>query len=173
MLIKPNRKMPSTYNLGRHQHTTVGFAISRREQYQEGRYDNPKNLRVVMGFMLPEWQRGLVWSEAQQISFIESMWLGLNIGTFSYTSNFDIPELDNLLIDGQQRMYAIECYMQDKFKVFGHYRSELTPVDWRVLELSIGFASYVLDENNEDELKAYYNRMNFGGVAHKEGEQAR
>ncbi|WP_338811202.1 DUF262 domain-containing protein (plasmid) [Agrobacterium leguminum] len=91
------------------------------------------------GFGLPEWQRGLVWTKRQKISFIESAWRGVPLGTYSFNRAPLGSPLDDLLIDGQQRMNAIECYLRDEFAVFGWRWSEVTEVDQRVWEMAILF----------------------------------
>jgi hypothetical protein len=132
----------------------------------------PYTHRIVMGFCLPTWQRGFVWSEAQKIAFIESAWRGLNLGTYTYNIAPIGHPLDNLLIDGQQRMRAIECYLMDQFPVFGYHWSETTVVDKRMWSMTTVFASYRTDTTDEDYLRNYYNITNFGGTAHTEQERA-
>lgn len=72
--------------------------------------------RTVMGFVLPSWQRGLVWTEAQKIAFIESAWRGVPIGTYTYNEAPIGSPLDYLLIDGQQRMNAIQEYIEGELQ---------------------------------------------------------
>lgn len=77
-----------------------------------------------------------------------------------------------MLIDGQQRMSAIESYLNDEFPVFGWRWSELTDADRREWKLTIIFANYMTTSEDEDFLKSYYDLMNFGGTAHTESERA-
>ncbi len=166
------RLMPEAKCLGQHISSVVGQAIfhwSREEPVP-----NPYGYRTVMGYFLPTWQRGLVWTEAQQVRLIESLWLGLNIGTYTFNrprKPYAGP-YDNLLIDGQQRMYALQCYLENKFPVFGCYWQDVTEVDQRGFTLSRHFHCYITDSTDEQYLRDYYNMMNFGGVAHKESERA-
>ncbi|WP_198014640.1 DUF262 domain-containing protein [Salipiger mucosus] len=127
--------------------------------------------RTVMGLKLPTWQRPLVWTEEQNIRFLESLWLGLPVGTYSYNMVLDGGALDGLLIDGQQRLNAIQRYLEDAFPVFGHRWSEVTKVDQRLFKLT-AFPSYCTQSSDEQYLRDYYNRMNFGGVAHTEEQRA-
>ena len=157
-------------DLGRH-YNSIMMAIMDVDGRAE--LGNPENLRTVMGFRLPVWQRGSVWTESQKISFIESAWKGIPLGTYSFTQIFKIGHpLDNLLIDGQQRMSAIDDYVNDKFKVFGYYFSEIGEIDIRMWNMIV-FPSYVIANEDEEYLKNYYNLMNFGGTAHKDSERAR
>lgn len=129
--------------------------------------------RMVMGYALPPWQRGIVWTEEQQIRLLESAWRGLNIGTYTINRSPKYEgRFDNLLIDGQQRLYSLQRYFKDQFPVFGYRWSEVTEVDRRGFLMSRHFSSYITKTDNENYLREYYNMMNFGGTAHKESERA-
>lgn len=166
--------MPDRINLGKQYATSMASPMGRLRDFHEDRYGtgNPLGLRVVMGYFLPKWQRGLVWTEAQKISFIESAWKGLNLGTYTYNQAALGSPYDNLLIDGQQRLHAVECYLNDDFPVFGYHWSEVTKIDRRYWEMTVHFGSYVTETENEQYLRDYYNMTNFGGTPHKELERA-
>lgn len=172
-MSETQRRMPKRIDLGRHYSTTMIGPMMRHRDWQRASNElNPHALRTVMGFCLPTWQRGFVWTLAQQIAFIESAWRGLSLGTYTYNQSGLGSPFDNLLIDGQQRMHAIQCYLHDDFPVFGWHWSEVTIVDRRAWEMTVHFNSYVTETENEDYLKCYYNLTNFGGTAHKESERA-
>jgi hypothetical protein len=127
--------------------------------------------RSVMGYNLPTWQRPFVWTEEQSIKLLESVWLGLSIGTYTFNRSHDNPAFDNLLIDGQQRLKAIQDYLSDEFKVFGYYWSELS----RPEQLGFKgrhFHSFVTKRDDETYLRSYYDMMNFGGTAHEDSQRA-
>jgi uncharacterized protein with ParB-like and HNH nuclease domain len=125
-----------------------------------------------MGFVLPDWQRGLVWTGAQKVSFIESAWLGIPLGTYSYNqADLGSPN-DGLLIDGQQRMSAIQDYLEGQFPVFGLLFADVPLREKRRWEMSTLFACYITETENEAYLRDYYNLTNFGGTAHSEAERA-
>lgn len=174
MSDEPKRRMPDRLDLGRHYSSTMAGPMGRRREFSADPYKtgNPLGLRVVMGFFLPTWQRQLVWTRDQKVKFIESAWRGLSLGTYTYNQASLGSPYDNLLIDGQQRMNAIEDYLDDAFPVFGYRWSDVTIVDRQIWEMSIGFASYVTDTEDERFLRDYYNLTNFGGTAHKENERA-
>jgi hypothetical protein len=161
------RLMPPAANLGKHADTTMGHVVHIRRCGEFA----PMGRRTVMGFILPSWQRPLVWTEQQQVRFLESAWRGLNLGTYTYNMTND-PATDGLLIDGQQRMYAIEQYLADAFPVFGYRWSELSEPDTRRFDMSIKFCCYITETTDEDYLREYYDLMNFGGVAHTEDQRA-
>lgn len=168
-----DRKMPSRIDLGRSFASTMAHPMHRWKEALEKPADfNPHGFRTIMGFNLPPWQRGLVWTQAQKIAFIESAWKGVPLGTFSYNEvDFGSP-LDNLLIDGQQRMSSLQDYLSDLFPVFGYRWSEVTEVDRRSFSLTIVFGSYVTASTDEAYLKGYYDLLNFGGTSHTEDQRA-
>jgi uncharacterized protein with ParB-like and HNH nuclease domain len=133
--------------------------------------------RYVCGFPVPDFQRPLCWSDQQMISFVESAILGIDIGTYTI-HEFDFDEKTSLplrfsdwLIDGQQRLYSLECYFLDKIKVLGFYWSELTKAEQRRF-LNISFHQYNSSIWNEEEIINLYNKLAFGGTPHKESERA-
>jgi hypothetical protein len=167
------RRMPDRVNLGKSYASTMAAPMGKRQDHAANAYkDRRDGERTVMGFYLPSWQRGLVWSDAQKIALIESAWRGINIGTYTYNQARLGSPYDGLLIDGQQRMSAIQSYLDDEFPVFGWRWSEVTEIDRRVWQWQTHFASYITETEDEAYLRNYYNLMNFGGVAHKESERA-
>jgi hypothetical protein len=161
--------MPQAYDLGRHCNMCVGEAML---HYENDDDPNPLGLKKIMGFFIPEWQRPFVWTMKQNISLIESLWLGLPIGTYTFNRLYGNSQTNNLLIDGQQRMNAIEMYLNDKFPVFGYHYSETTKIDKRRFRHSCHFPCYITTTDNEEYLKSYYNLMNFSGTDHKANERA-
>lgn len=168
--MAPKSVMPQHFKLGQHHHSALINAIGFYKD--KVNLSNPEGLRTIMGFKVPKWQRPLVWTMRQKISLIESIWSGLNIGTYSYNVT-PTPEhpLDLVLIDGQQRLFAIQEYIEDKFKVHGYLYSEITVFDRRRFGMS-HFSCYETHTEDEQYLKDYYNLTNFGGTAHKEEERA-
>jgi hypothetical protein len=167
------RKMPRRVDLGKQFSSTMAQCMGQRKEWaKDPMAANPHGLRTVMGFCLPHWQRPLVWTLAQKVSFIESAWRGINLGTYTYNQVDMGHPLDNLLIDGQQRMNTIECYLNDEFPVFGCRWSEVTPVDERIWSMTTIFGSYVTETTNEAYLRGYYDMTNFGGTPHTEDQRA-
>lgn len=172
-MTKPARRMPDRINLGRSFASVMAQPMLQLREWRAKPNElNPHGLRTVMGYCLPPWQRGLVWTRAQQVALIESAWRGLSIGTYTFNQAGIGSPFDNLLIDGQQRMHAIQCYLDDDFPVFGWHWSECTIVDRRMWEMSVHFHSYVTETDDEGYLRNYYNLTNFGGTVHKESERA-
>lgn len=169
--VKSARRMPSKVELGRPLSTTMAAPMLRHRNWR-AEAGEAVDGRYVMGFRLPAWQRGLVWSTRQKVSFIESAWRGISLGTYSYNDAPLGSPFDNLLIDGQQRMNAIECYLGDEFAVLGWHWSEVTEVDRRVWEMSTVFGCYVTETEDERYLREYYDLLNFGGTPHRSDERA-
>lgn len=166
------RKMPQRLQFGQFMSATVGHAI---HNWRERDHPNPHNYRAVMGYFLPSWQRGLVWTAAQNMRLIESLWLGINIGTYTYNRSprYDLTDpLDNLLIDGQQRLNAIQQYLSDAFPVFGWKWSEVSEPERRSFDMSTHFHCYITNSTDEAYLRGYYDLTNFGGTAHDKSERA-
>lgn len=165
-----DRLMPNQLDFGRSFDGCMGEPMLHRENFSKDYKEDGR--RVVMGFYLPEWQRGLVWTQEQKVKLIESCWLGINIGTYTFNrADFESP-YDNLLIDGQQRMNAIQCYLDDEFPVFGYRWSETTETDKRCWRIRLHFRAFITESKDEAYLRNYYNLMNFAGTAHKEDERA-
>jgi len=163
--------IPPRINLGRAVSSTMSQCLGQYRRWQCGEVET-HGRRTVMGFVIPDWQRGLVWSQSQKIAFIESAWLGIPIGTYSYNQAPIGSVYDYLLIDGQQRMSAIQDYIEDKFPVFGTLFSRIEPRDERRWSMTTVFASYVTETENESYLRDYYNLTNFGGTPHRRAERA-
>src|ERR1700730_7182068 len=70
--------------------------------------------RILGRFIVPTFQRGLVWTEAQQVRLIESIYIGMPIGSLVWNQTSHDNLCDGWLLDGQQRMTAILGYVSGK-----------------------------------------------------------
>lgn len=135
----------------------------------------PEQTRWICGRPLPAWQRPLVWTEAQCVRFVESAWLGLHLGIYVVNGLLYEGEafdpLSFLVIDGQQRLHALERYVSDAFPVFGCRWSELSAVERRRFEM-IPFGHAQVSVRDERLLRELYDRLNFGGTPHAETDRA-
>lgn len=167
---KSPRRMPDQLNIGKLHAGTLIHPIVQYNEYANAFPDE----RSVMGYRLPSWQRGLVWSRDQQIRFVESAWLGIPLGTWTYNI---VPDgtnhpFDFLLIDGQQRLTALQTYLEDGFAVFGYRWSETTTIDQRLFRQNTKFPCYITETTDKNYLREYYNLLNFGGTAHLKHQRA-
>lgn len=132
--------------------------------------------RRVLGYKLPDWQRKPKWNIDQQKLFIVSIWRGVGLGAYMVNMTERNKDADNVLLDGQQRLRAIESYWNGEFAVKGddgneYLWTELTD-DEQNQFLRIPFPWVMTQYTKEVELKEAYNNHNFGGTPHTEDERA-
>lgn len=138
--------------------------------------------RFVMGMPLPSWQRPLVWTSEQQIRFITSIWEGVDIGSYLVNDivEFDAPDryrkFSDIVLDGQQRLHAIQCYLQDLIAVpdaLGQPRlwSELGRIERRRFG-QFQFARATVCSWDESFLRKVYDLRAFGGTPHAPDQRA-
>lgn len=157
--------------------------LSSMASQAEGRpfHSNPHhaaNSRFVMGYPVSRtWQRGLVWSDEQCIRFIQSVYAGVYLGLYVYNDSMHAaPHLDGLLVDGQQRLSAIERYLAGELAVpapdGNAYRwTELTDEEKAHFH-RIPFGFQIVQIHDEAKLTELYNLMNFGGTPHTPEQRA-
>lgn len=133
-------------------------------------------------YVIPPFQRELVWDEARMVKFIESAALGLHLGTWVYNNTSDaamvqvggrrcFDRTDRWLIDGQQRLSALKRFWDDDLVVFGQRWCDLSGRQKNRF-LSTPFPADEISTTDEMELRALYDRLNFGGVSHTEDQRA-
>lgn len=120
----------------------------------------------------PDFQRGHVWTEQQQIAWIEFFLRGGKTGRVLY---FNCPWWNGLLneneykyrdfvcVDGLQRITAIRKFMNGEIPVFGSYIHEYTD------KMSLTRNSIKVNINDlksEKEVLQWYVDMNAGGTPH-------
>jgi len=117
----------------------------------------------------PEFQRGHVWTEAQQIAFVEFVLKG---GVGSLEIKFNHPGWNKdykgtmQLVDGKQRLTAVLRFMNNEIQAFGTYLKDFTgylPSHAELLFL-------VNDLQTEAEVLQWYLEINAGGTPHTEEE---
>ena len=143
---------------------SIGAILMTAEDY--GRPAPKPDERRLGRFTLPPFQRPAVWTEAQKVRFIESIWGGLPLGSQVYNqpSKFNSP-YDQWLFDRQQRITAILEYGDDQCPVLGYRWSELTRVDRQMFKMT---PMSCLETQIEDlaELQEIYDRLAYGGTPH-------
>jgi uncharacterized protein with ParB-like and HNH nuclease domain len=168
--------MPEPLDLGSARKFILGNLVNHAKDFKIDPKGYPVAERMILGYPLPDWQRTLKWSVSQDIAFIESIWLGIPIGfyvvnKFDWLADGSPHPMSGLLLDGQQRFYALERYLEDEIPVFGHYWSEL-PVKDRRRFMNTPFPSYETSLEDDHQARDIYNRLNFGGTPHREDEKA-
>lgn len=120
----------------------------------------------------PEYQRGYVWSEKQQIAYVEYILRGGTSGKDIYFNGPRWPSGADVAlecVDGQQRIGAALAFLDNKIKVFGHYRNEFED-DFGFTDAS--FKMHVTEIADRAELVRWYIQLNTGGSIHTETDLA-
>lgn len=127
----------------------------------------------TMGLQLnPEFQRGHVWTEEQQIAWLEYHLRGGKSGNTIYLNNpfqHSVREprageySDYVCVDGLQRLTAAQRFVFNEIKVFGSYFKEFED-GIRVLPQMM--ILNINDLKSEKEVLQWYIDMNAGGTPH-------
>ena len=127
----------------------------------------------------PDFQRGHVWTEAQQIAFMEFFLRGGKTGRVVYLNhpswtreNLESTYNDFVCVDGLQRITAIKRFIENEIKIFGNYHKEFTDnLDLTQHTIRVNINSL----KTREEVLRWYIEMNTGGTPHtsKEIEKVR
>ena len=127
----------------------------------------------TMGLQLnPDFQRGHVWTEEQQIAWLEYHFRGGKSGNTIYLNNpfwhsvreaKDAEYKDYVCVDGLQRITAAQRFIHNEIKVFGSYYNEFED-GMRILPQMM--ILNVNDLKTEKEVLQWYVDMNAGGTPH-------
>jgi uncharacterized protein with ParB-like and HNH nuclease domain len=124
------------------------------------------------GLMLdPDFQRAHVWTEMQQIRYIEFRLRGGRSASNIYWNSpgwqggGEVGPLE--LVDGKQRLEAVRRFMRDEIPAFGSLRSEYTD-RLRIVQMDLVFN--INDLETRAEVLQWYISMNAGGIAHTDEE---
>lgn len=120
----------------------------------------------------PDFQRGHVWNEEKQVQYVEYIMRGgyaareiyWNCTTWQrgYTTPVE-------LVDGKQRLEAVQKFMRGELKAFGYRREE-----WDLLDfLTCRMRWYINDLRTRAEVLRWYLDLNSGGVVHTSDELER
>lgn len=147
----------------------------------------PWATRFVLGLPLAPWQREFKWSSHQCQRFVTSAWTGVHLGTYLVTAaryrderngfeGLEYLPLSNMVVDGQQRLKAIELYVTNQLAVPD---IDGDPCFWEDVGavqkrrfLNTVFNRGEIREESEAGLRNFYDVLNFGGIAHEEHERA-
>jgi len=121
----------------------------------------------------PDFQRGYVWTQEQQIAYIEAMFRGCITGREIYFNHptwgsfvrFD--EYPLVCVDGQQRIGAVIAFMENKIPLFGRLYSEYEG------RMPMDRAQFYLNVHNlktKKEVYEWYLFLNSGGTVHTKEE---
>lgn len=123
--------------------------------------------------MNPDFQRAHVWTEDQQVKFVEFILRGGQTGRDLY---FNHPgwmgnfKGEFVCVDGKQRITAIQRFLDDKIRAFGQTYSEF---GGPTSELDHTMIVHVNNLQTRAEVLQWYIEMNTGGTPHADEEIAR
>jgi hypothetical protein len=119
--------------------------------------------------MDPDFQRAHVWTEEQQVRFVEYL---LRDGVSGRVIYFNHPGWMGdwkgafVLVDGKQRLEACLKFLRGDLRVFGHIRPEFKDR----ISFSIGLVFAVNNLKTRAEVLQWYLDLNTGGTVHTDVE---
>ncbi|MBY6838776.1 DUF262 domain-containing protein [Clostridium botulinum] len=131
----------------------------------------------------PDFQRGNVWTEEQQIAYLEFF---LRDGATSRVIYFNCPfftcgsvddykngkyEMPMVCVDGLQRLTAIRKFLRNELKVCGYTLNEFEDKD--ILLRKMGLRFNVNNLKTKKEVLQWYLDFNTGGTVHSQEEITR
>lgn len=127
--------------------------------------------------LVPDFQRGHVWTQEQQEHFIESVLRGavtsaglliqFNCASFSSKPTGDLPGKMQC-IDGLQRLTAIRRYVAGDINAFGRPVNDLRKTQFDICRYMFKIAIH--DFQTRADLLQYYLDLNSGGTPHSKEE---
>lgn len=140
-----------------------------------GHLDSELSRYIMEGLSLdPDYQRAHVWTEAQQVAYVEYMLRG---GEVSRTLIVNAPEWSKngykgaTLVDGKQRLEAVRRFMRNDLALFGGHKLSNFTGHMRLINARFHWALVSL--STRAELLDVYLSINTGGTPHSAKEIAR
>lgn len=118
----------------------------------------------------PDFQRGHVWTEEQQIAYVEFFLKGGKSGRDFY---FNLNDDEYVCVDGLQRTTSLMRFVNNEIKVFGQYFDEFDFDKFLVeYQARAEFAINIYRNNlsSKKEILEWYVDMNSGGTPHSKEE---
>lgn len=115
----------------------------------------------------PDFQRMHVWTEDQQIKFVEYIMRGGHAGKEIYWNCSDWGRGYSKplqLVDGKQRITAVRRFLADEIKAFGYKRSQFKCLN----TFQCDFIFYINDLQTRQEVLQWYLDLNTCGTPHTE-----
>lgn len=117
----------------------------------------------------PDFQRGHVWTEKQQIAFVEYLFKG---GKAQRTICFNSPSWSGkvnesdynefVCVDGLQRITACQRFLNNEIPIFGYYYKDFTDK----LPMKVDLLININDLKTKKEVLQWYIEMNENGTPH-------
>jgi hypothetical protein len=134
--------------------------------YLEEHIQHQTEERVAPLDLEPDFQRAHVWTEAQQVAYVEYALRGGEVGR---NLTFNCPGWGRdyrgpyTIVDGKQRLEAVRKFLRNDLRVFGHRYKEFTG---KLRTLSHTFKWRVCSLKTRDEVLDLYLGINAGGTPH-------
>lgn len=118
--------------------------------------------------LYPDFQRGLVWTEEQQIAYVEFLLRGGKTGTVVYLNHpgwmtdFNPGTVGFTCVEGVQRITALSRFCHNDLPVFGSFLSEFEDR----IPASVWLYININNLQTRKEVMQWYVDMNSGAVAH-------
>ena len=123
----------------------------------------------------PDFQRGHVWTEEQQIAYVEFLLKGGKTANVIYFNcpyfpecKEDDDEMDMVCVDGLQRITALRRFLNNEIKVFDHYLNEFE--DANILKRKYSIRFNINNLKTRREVLKWYLDFNTGGTIHSKTE---
>lgn len=123
----------------------------------------------------PDFQRGHVWTEEQQIAYVEFLLRG---GVTANTVYFNCPYFDDyraekydmpmVCVDGLQRITALRKFIANKLPVFGYYLKDFE--DYEILLRKESIRININNLKTRKDVLEWYIEFNSGGTVHSKEE---
>lgn len=117
----------------------------------------------------PDFQRGHVWTEKQQIAFVEYLFKGgkaqrtIYFNSPSWSGNVNESDYNEFVcVDGLQRITACQKFLNNEIPIFGYYYKDFTDK----LPMSIDLLLNINDLKTKKEVLQWYIEMNENGTPH-------
>lgn len=148
-----------------HYEITVGWDyLERHIEHQQ----NPQDGAILN--LDPDFQRAHVWTQEQQIAYVEYILMGGDVGrnlTFNCVGWMEDWRGPYEIVDGKQRLEAARAFLRNDFKAFGHYYKEYTD---KLRITKVFFNWRVCSIKNRAEILQLYLNINAGGTPHTKKE---
>jgi hypothetical protein len=119
----------------------------------------------------PDYQREHVWTKEQQSAYLEFILQGGESGNIIYWNHPNwMGTFDGTLelVDGKQRLEAVQAFLRDEVLAFGHYFSEMEPKILRMSNARFTFKISTLPTRKD--VLNWYIMINSGGTPHTQDE---
>lgn len=152
---------------------------------RDGHWQADFDFKYLMGFieenikehnlqLNPDFQRGHVWTQEQQIKWLEFFFKGGKTGRIIYFNKPDwhsgVPNgsyNEFVCVDGLQRLTAIKRFMDGEIPIFGSYIYEFED---KMSIVNDSIKVNINDLKSKKEVLQWYVDMNSGGTPHTDAE---